>query len=133
MKEIYHKALAQILSPLRHGMTTPHVMKCPDGHFRRAVFELGPFIADYPEQVYLSGVVSGWCPKWVHSRLPRPSISLPCRCRAYPDKLDEAGSPRFRAHDEACMETFSPRVLWDVFGINADVVVSNIRAHLLFT
>ena len=63
VKELYHTALAQILSPLRPGMTTPHIMRCPDGHFRRAVFELGPFIADYPEQVCLAGVVSGWCPK----------------------------------------------------------------------
>ena len=63
VKELYHKSLAHILSPLRPGMTTPHVMRCPDGHFRRALFELGPVIADYPEQVYLSGVVSGWCPK----------------------------------------------------------------------
>ncbi len=62
-KQIYHAALAQILSPLHPGMTTPHVMRCPDGHYRRVIFELGPFIADYPEQVYLSGVVYGWCPK----------------------------------------------------------------------
>ena len=63
VKELYHVALAHILSPLRPGMTTPHVMQCPDGHYRRAVFELGPFIADYPEQICLSGVVYGWCPK----------------------------------------------------------------------
>ena len=65
VKELYHKSLAQILSPLRPGMTDPHVMQCPDGHFRRAVFEFGPLIADYPEQVCLSGVVQGWCPKYV--------------------------------------------------------------------
>ena len=63
VKQLYHTALAQILSPLRPAMTTPHVMRCPDGHFRRALFELGPIIADYPEQVCLAGIVSGWCPK----------------------------------------------------------------------
>lgn len=62
-KQIYHGSLVKILEPLRAGMSTPHVMQCPDGHYRRAIFELGPFIADYPEQVYLSGVVSGWCPR----------------------------------------------------------------------
>jgi hypothetical protein len=46
-------------------MTTPEVVKCPDGHFRRAVYGLGPYIADYPEQVWLSGIVQGWCPKYV--------------------------------------------------------------------
>ena len=63
VKELYHKSLAQILSPLRPGMTDPHVMQCPDGHYRRAIFEFGPLIADYPEQVCLSGIVQGWCPK----------------------------------------------------------------------
>ena len=62
-KKLYHASLVQILEPLRPGMTTPQVLRCPDGHFRRAIFSLGPFIADYPEQVYLSGIVSGWCPK----------------------------------------------------------------------
>lgn len=42
-------------------MTEPEVVMCPDGHFRRAVYELGPYIADYPEQVWLSGIVQGWC------------------------------------------------------------------------
>lgn len=62
-KQLYHASLAKIFDPLRHGMTTPHVVRCPDGHCRRAVFELGPFIADYPEQVLLAGIVQGWCPK----------------------------------------------------------------------
>lgn len=44
-------------------METPEVIRCPDGHFRRAIYSLGPYIADYPEQVLLSGVVSGWCPR----------------------------------------------------------------------
>lgn len=63
-KRLYHSSIAHILSPLRPGMETPRVMRCPDGHFRRAIFEIGPFIADYPEQVYLSGIVQGWCPKY---------------------------------------------------------------------
>ena len=62
-KQLYHAALAHILSPLRPGMLNPHIVKCPDGFHRRAIFQLGPFIADYPEQVYLAGVVQGWCPK----------------------------------------------------------------------
>lgn len=46
-------------------MTTPVVLRCPDGHFRRVIFDLAAFIADYPEQVYLAGTVQGWCPKFV--------------------------------------------------------------------
>ncbi|KAF8200370.1 hypothetical protein BJ912DRAFT_1020063 [Pholiota molesta] len=44
-------------------MTTPEVVHCPDGHFRKVIYSLGPYIADYPEQVWLAGVVQGWCPK----------------------------------------------------------------------
>ncbi|KDQ58372.1 hypothetical protein JAAARDRAFT_128445 [Jaapia argillacea MUCL 33604] len=105
-KQVYHSSLAQILSPLRHGMTDPEVLACPDGHYRRAIFELGPFIADYPEQVYLAGIVQGWCPK----------------CRAPPEELEREGRPRFRAHTEALMDTFEPIDLWDAFGLVADVI-----------
>ncbi|KAF8810923.1 hypothetical protein BYT27DRAFT_7221766 [Phlegmacium glaucopus] len=43
-------------------MKTPAVYRCPDGHFCRVIFDLGPFIADYPEQVMLAGVLQNWCP-----------------------------------------------------------------------
>lgn len=49
--------------PLKDAMTTPELVRCPDGHYRRAIYEIGPFIADYPEQVILAGIVQGWCPK----------------------------------------------------------------------
>ena len=58
-KRLYHACIAHTLAPLRPGMEVPHVMCCPDGHFRRAIFEIGLFIADYPEQVYVSGIVQG--------------------------------------------------------------------------
>ena len=44
-------------------MTKPVVRRCPDGHFRRVIYNLFAFIADYPEQVMLTGIVQGWCPK----------------------------------------------------------------------
>ncbi|KAI0357042.1 hypothetical protein OH77DRAFT_1531956 [Trametes cingulata] len=78
-KQLYHAALRQILEPLRHGMTTP--------------------------EVYVSGVVQGWCPK----------------CRARPDELEKIGAPRFRAHTECLYETFEISTLWDTFGVNGDV------------
>ncbi|KAH8096960.1 hypothetical protein BXZ70DRAFT_1000958 [Cristinia sonorae] len=43
-------------------MSKPEVARCPDGHFRRVVYGLGPYIADYPEQVLAACVVQGWCP-----------------------------------------------------------------------
>ena len=60
-RQLFHSSLSQILSSLRPGMTTPEVVRCPDGHFRRAIWGLGPYIADYPEQTLLSCVVQSWC------------------------------------------------------------------------
>ena len=44
-------------------MSEPKVVKCGDGLYRRVVYGLGPYIADYPEQVLISGIVQGWCPR----------------------------------------------------------------------
>jgi hypothetical protein len=62
-RQLFHSSLATILEPLRPAMTTPEITRCPDGHFRRVIYGLGPYIADYPEQVLLASVVQGWCPK----------------------------------------------------------------------
>ncbi|KAH9846008.1 hypothetical protein C2E23DRAFT_872599 [Lenzites betulinus] len=104
-KQLYHGSIAKVLEPLRPGMTQPHVMRCPDGHYRRAVFQLGPFIADYPEQVYLSGVVYGWCP----------------RCLALPVGGFLEDAPRFREHTDGLRQAYDPETLWDVFGVNTEV------------
>jgi hypothetical protein len=59
--QLFHSSLAAIFNTLRAGMTLPEVMKCPDGHYCCVIFGLGPYIADYPEQVLLACIVSGWC------------------------------------------------------------------------
>jgi len=56
-------------------MTKPEVAMCPDGHFRRVIYTLGPYIADYPEQVLLTGIVTGWCPKYFCSQRDLCSFS----------------------------------------------------------
>ncbi|KAI0084245.1 hypothetical protein BDY19DRAFT_987574 [Irpex rosettiformis] len=104
-KQLYHASLAKIFNPLREGMTTPQVMRCPDGHYRRVIFELGPFIADYPEQVMLAGIVQGWCPK----------------CLASHDGLDHIGVPRFRELTDVMRRHFNNGILWEVFGLAPDV------------
>lgn len=65
VRQLYHACLAQIFEPLRAGMTTPEVIRCPDGHLRHAFYGIGPYIADYPEQVWLASIVQDWCPKCV--------------------------------------------------------------------
>lgn len=58
-----HSSLAKMLESLKPGMTTAEVFRCSDDHFRRAVYSLGPYIGDYPEQTALACVVQNWCPK----------------------------------------------------------------------
>ncbi|KAJ7730745.1 hypothetical protein B0H16DRAFT_1665336 [Mycena metata] len=105
-RQLYHASLSAILSTLKPGMTTPVIRRCPDGHFRRVIYDLGPFIADYPEQVLLAGTVQNWCPK----------------CTALPSDLE--GFATRRSHDltDTLMDEWGPKVLWDEFGIDADIV-----------
>ncbi|KAH9910467.1 uncharacterized protein BXZ73DRAFT_108958 [Epithele typhae] len=105
-KKLYHACLAAVLEPLRPGMEAPgHVLRCPDGHFRRAIFQVGPFIADYPEQVYLSGIVSGWCAK----------------CFAIPNGNFQKGDPRTHQGTSKMCDTYTHAELWDAWGINSDI------------
>ena len=62
-RQLLHSSLAKMLESLKPGMTTAEVVRCTDDHFRRAVYRLGPYIGDYPEQTALAGVVQNWCPK----------------------------------------------------------------------
>jgi len=62
-RQLFHSSIAAVLDSLKLHMTVPAVTLCPDGHFRRVIYGLGPYIANYPEQVLLTGVVQGWCPR----------------------------------------------------------------------
>ena len=60
----YTHHLPESLS-LKAGMTIPEVVRFPDGHFRKVIYGLGPYIADYSEQALLACIVQGWCLKHV--------------------------------------------------------------------
>ncbi|KAJ6455051.1 hypothetical protein C8R45DRAFT_1188795 [Mycena sanguinolenta] len=106
-RQMYHASLALVFQPLNKYMETPDVVKCPDGHFRRVIYGIGPYIADYPEQVWVAAIVQNWCPK----------------CEAHPDHLDAPGARlRTKTKTEALIECFDPGILWDDYGVRADVV-----------
>ncbi|KAG9223441.1 hypothetical protein PLEOSDRAFT_154734 [Pleurotus ostreatus PC15] len=106
-RQLYHSCLAKTFAPLQHGMTVPEIIRCADGHYRRAIYGLGPYIADYPEQVWLAAIVQGWCPK----------------CDARPEDLDAPDAHR-RTHEKTdlLIESFDPGILWDDWGIRSDIV-----------
>ncbi|KAJ7818062.1 hypothetical protein B0H14DRAFT_2601559 [Mycena olivaceomarginata] len=106
-RQLYHASLAAVLSTLKPGMTTPVVRRCPDGHFRRIIYDFGPFIADYPEQVMLAGIVQNWC----------------ATCTAMANDLDAAfAGRRTNALTDILLAEFPADILWDEYGIDVDIV-----------
>ncbi|KAG2738057.1 hypothetical protein P692DRAFT_20882962 [Suillus brevipes Sb2] len=49
-RQLFHSSLSFILRNLKPGMTKPEVVRFGDGHYRRVIYGLGPYIADYEEQ-----------------------------------------------------------------------------------
>jgi hypothetical protein len=62
-RQLLHSSLAKIFESLKDGMTVPEIVRFPDGYFRKVIYGLGPYIADYPEQALLACIVQGWCAK----------------------------------------------------------------------
>ncbi|KAJ6590372.1 hypothetical protein B0H10DRAFT_1830806 [Mycena sp. CBHHK59/15] len=106
-RQLYHASLTAILSSLKPGMKTPVVRCCPDGHFRRAIYDFGPFIADYPEQVMLAGIVQNWC----------------AICTALSNDLDgDIAGRRTHSLTDELLAAFDGDILWDEYGIDEDIV-----------
>ena len=62
-RHLFHTSLEGIFHAMRPAMTKPRIVKCADGHYRKAIYRFGPYLADYPEQALLACIVQGWCPK----------------------------------------------------------------------
>ncbi|KAG2116424.1 uncharacterized protein F5147DRAFT_743077 [Suillus discolor] len=101
-QQLFHRSLSAILSTLKPVMTKYEVLRCADGHFQRVIFGLGPYIADYEEQLVLSCTVKNWCLK----------------CLANQKDLDGGGLLRCREHTDILIhENIHPDTLWDEYGI----------------
>ncbi|KAJ7928693.1 hypothetical protein B0H13DRAFT_2228890 [Mycena leptocephala] len=105
-RNLFHGSLRYILQSLKPGMTVPEVTLFADGHYRRAIYGLGPYIADYPEQVLLACVVQGWCP----------------RCTARRDDLDGESGRRTQDHTEMLFDVLNHGTMWDQYGVIPDVL-----------
>ena len=104
------------------------MFQCPDGRHRHVIWGIGPYIADYPEQVLLACVVQNWCPKWVLfvAAFHKPFTFTLYRCQGHKADLDGDLSklPRTRNFTEEVVEHCTVSELWDDFGIVSDVIVS---------
>ncbi|KAF5372219.1 hypothetical protein D9758_004938 [Tetrapyrgos nigripes] len=104
-RQLFHTSLEHVLSSLKPFMEKPRVTRCPDGHYRRVIYGLGPYIADYPEQALLACIVQNWCP----------------RCTARPENLDRPAGRRSHEHTDTVSEGCSLKEVWDNYGIVADL------------
>jgi len=111
-------------------MSAPVICRCPDGHFRRVIYDFVAFIADYPEQVLLTGIVSGWCPRC--ARFPVFYVililTISLRCTALPNNLNTYALPRVPEHTDRLSALYSSKVLWVEYGIDDDIIVSSFYA-----
>ncbi|PIL29274.1 hypothetical protein GSI_09324 [Ganoderma sinense ZZ0214-1] len=101
-RELFHTFLRYIFDSLRVYMTTYDIVLCSDGYYRRVIYDLGPYIADYPEQVLLACTVQG--------------------STAEPEDLDTGQAPRRpHEHTAALLDALGPRRLWESYGIVGDL------------
>ncbi|KAF9224648.1 hypothetical protein BS17DRAFT_795537 [Gyrodon lividus] len=97
-KQLFHSSLSKILEMLKPAMTVPEVTMCADSHYKKVIYRLGPYIADYEEQVVLAGIVRNWCGQ----------------CLGFPWDLDELL--------EALIKEVDPGMLWDEWGVIVDII-----------
>ncbi|KAF6753796.1 hypothetical protein DFP72DRAFT_813711, partial [Ephemerocybe angulata] len=109
-RQLYHSTISAIFTSIKPHMSTPVVRRCPDGHFRRVIYDFASFIADYPEQVLLAGIVQGWCP----------------RCTAQPSNIDGSAGPRTNELVDSLLnvdpELSTYQTLWDEYGLDTSVI-----------
>ncbi|KAG1894397.1 uncharacterized protein F5891DRAFT_931937, partial [Suillus fuscotomentosus] len=96
-RRLFQRSLAKIFESVKPFMENFDVTSFPDGHYRCTVYGLGPYIADYPEQILLSGVVQNWCPRCI--------IKL--------------------SHTELLIKQLTYKQAWDEYGIIADLPFTN--------
>ncbi|KAG2159113.1 uncharacterized protein EDB93DRAFT_1283956 [Suillus bovinus] len=103
-RQLFHSSLSKILDLLKLGMTTPKVTHFRDGHYQRVIYGLGPYIADYKEQVLLVCIVHNWCPKCVanHKDLDEDALPIAANIQRHLRSLG-----RLRNSHATCGKSFS--------------------------
>ncbi|KLO04652.1 hypothetical protein SCHPADRAFT_917901 [Schizopora paradoxa] len=107
-RQLQHLSFTKVLEPLKKGMTVPEIRQCPDKHFRRCIYGIGALIVDYPDQVYHTCIVQGWCPK--------------CTAKAKDLDNDPDSLPRTLTFAESLIDALDAQDLWDEFGMVEGIV-----------
>ncbi|KAI5993868.1 hypothetical protein EDD15DRAFT_2387937 [Pisolithus albus] len=118
-RHLFHTSLAAALETIKPTISTPKVILCADGQYRHAIYGIGPYIADYPEQALLACIVQGWCPK----------------CTAHRSNLDGDDNAILHNHDytKLLMSKFTHQVLWKEYGVPFTAYFSRANIHELLS
>ena len=116
-KQLFHSSLSQILDSLRPAMKNPETVLCGDDYYRRVIYALAAYIADYEEQVLLSCIVRGWCPK----------------CLAFHENLNEDALRCCREHSDMIVDEFELRNIHENYGLDGDTVVSTSLLFIIYS
>ncbi|KZV59232.1 hypothetical protein PENSPDRAFT_595854, partial [Peniophora sp. CONT] len=100
LASLFHECMRDILAPLRDVAKDGFVMTSGDGVKRRCHLLLAAYVGDYPEQVLVTGIKSGLCPKgWLDSK--QFGTQNACERRNHDDaaaallsREDHPGNPR---------------------------------------
>ncbi|OBZ70718.1 hypothetical protein A0H81_09500 [Grifola frondosa] len=100
-RQLFHSSLSRILQSLKAGMTTPEVVRCSDGHFRRVIYGLG----------HISQII-----------LNKHLLLVSFKAGVLTDLDGGGGGRRTRDHTEELVAAFELGVLWDEYGLVGDIV-----------
>ena len=121
---MFHGYLKKILKLLKRYMTKWDVIRCADNHFCRVIYGIGPYIANYPKQVLIAGIVNGWCPAYSSPHPVSAIHSQDHRCDAPTTDLDCPGAePQTLEKMEVLFETKSNNELWFNHGLISNLCV----------
>jgi hypothetical protein len=120
----FHRSLAVINKTLEPYMCDWDIIWCSDHHFWHAIYGLGLYIADYPEQTAAAGMVYNWCVMWAWVSICCGHTNLSDSCDAKPTDLNNPdASLCTREKTAALLDNEDSESLWYNHGIIPDLHV----------
>jgi len=87
------------------------------------MYGVGPYIADYPEQVLISGIVQGWCPKYVSTTTLPKLLTQPFHDIAdvpHPRMTSKLQEPQDQRSIQTQLKKYSN---WEICGMYTESLV----------
>ncbi|KAI5988134.1 hypothetical protein EDC04DRAFT_2993249 [Pisolithus marmoratus] len=113
-KQLFHSLLACILCSLHAAMTVPETVLFSEQYYHHVIYSFTAYIADYEEQVLLSCIMCGWCPK----------------CLTHWADLDQDALQCCHEHTELIIKELDLQTLWDKYSIDRTIPFTSEFPHV---